>query len=91
MRHDTVHEVTKDEFTVAEKVHEIFHRLMEKPVIYFSELFRQARNKFEAITTFLALLELIRMKEVLVCQHSHFGEIEIARNARQATVNDGPA
>ncbi|MBI3315998.1 MAG: segregation/condensation protein A [Candidatus Omnitrophica bacterium] len=80
-----VHEVMKDEFTVAEKVHEIFHRLVKEPVIYFSGLFKAAKNKFEVITTFLALLELIRLKEVKIAQSERFGEIEISRNVSVAS------
>ena len=78
---DTFHEVTKDECTVADKVHEIFHRLAKEPKILFSALFRSARNRVEVITTFLAVLELIRVKEIMARQDSAFGEIEITRNA----------
>ncbi|MBI3252983.1 MAG: segregation/condensation protein A [Candidatus Omnitrophica bacterium] len=77
---DSFHSIEKDEFTVAEKVHELFHRLAKEPVVYFSALFRSAKNKFEVITTFLALLELVRMKEVTVRQSGHFDEIEILRS-----------
>ncbi|OIO38924.1 MAG: hypothetical protein AUJ71_01855 [Candidatus Omnitrophica bacterium CG1_02_49_16] len=77
------HRVEKDEFTVAEKVHEIFHRLIKEPTIYFSHLFKSAKNKFEVITTFLAILELIRLKEVRIRQENHFAEIEITRNVVQ--------
>jgi segregation and condensation protein A len=80
---DTIHEVQKDEFTVAEKVHEIFHRLVREPKIYFSSLFKSAKNKFEVITTFLAILELIRLKEVKIHQGDHYSDIEIARNIRE--------
>ena len=76
------HEVMKDEFTVAEKVHEIFHRLVKEPVIYFNALFKASKNKFEVITTFLALLELIRLREVKIEQKGHFGDIEITRIIR---------
>lgn len=79
---DKAHEVNKDEFSIAEKVHEIFHRLVREPVIYFTEFFKSAKNKFEVITTFLAILELIRLKEVTITQSDHFGEIEIRRNVR---------
>lgn len=78
------HEVEKDEFSVSEKVHEIFHRLVQQPKIYFSELFKKARNKYEIITTFLAILELIRLKEVVARQSARFGEIEIERNIKEA-------
>lgn len=76
------HQVVKDEFTVADKVHELLHRLVKEPVIYFKTLFAAARNKMEAITTFLAVLELVRLKEAYVSQSDVFGEIEIGRNIR---------
>ena len=89
MPQDVVHEVTKDEFTVAEKVHQIFHILAKRSSIRFSELFRSARNKNEVITTFLALLELIRLREVLAHQHAHFEDIEISRNPRSIEPANG--
>ncbi len=79
---ESFHQIVKDEFTVAEKVHEIFHRLIKEPTIHFSGLFKAAKNKLEVITIFLAILELIRLKEVLIRQLGHFGEIEISRNVR---------
>ncbi len=77
---ENFHQVVKDEYTVAEKVQEIFQRLTRQPVLFFSRLFTGAKNKFEVITTFLAVLELIRMKEIAVRQSDHFGEIEITKN-----------
>lgn len=73
-------EVVRDEYTVEEKVHELFHLLVEKPVLYFKEIFEKAKNKMEIIAIFLALLELIRIKEVVVRQRQLFGAIEIIRN-----------
>jgi len=78
---DVFHEVVKDEFTVSEKIHDILHIMVEEPKIFFTELFKKAKSKFEIIIIFLALLELIRLKEVAVMQMTPFGEIEIARNA----------
>jgi chromatin segregation and condensation protein Rec8/ScpA/Scc1 (kleisin family) len=43
-------------------------------------LFEKAKNKFEIIVTFLSILELIRLKEIIVRQKTMFGEIEILRN-----------
>ncbi len=74
------YEVIKDEFTVEGKVHELLHRFMESSRIKLSSLFSQARSKLEIIATFLAVLELIRLKEVLVVQKNVFGDIEIFRN-----------
>lgn len=89
------HEIVKDEYTVAEKIHEIIHRLVQTPLIRFSKLFKTARNKIEAITIFLAILELTRMKEVVIKQDSQFGEIEISKNiqavAARPPVEETPA
>ncbi len=76
---DTFHPIIKDEFTVAEKVSEIIERLKKETKIYFSRLFKSAKHKQEVITIFLALLELIKQKQVLIRQDDHFGEIEISR------------
>lgn len=74
------YEVIKDEFTVEGKVHDLLHLFMERPRMSLSELFLKARSKLEMIATFLAVLELIRLKEILVVQKSVFGEIEVFRN-----------
>lgn len=77
---DVFHKVIKDEFTVSEKIHDIIHMLVEKKKLVFTELFKAAKSKFEIITIFLAILELIKIREILVIQHMAFGEIEIVRN-----------
>lgn len=74
------YKVIKDEFTVEEKMHDIFHTLVKNETIKFKDLFKDAKNKSEIITTFLALLELIRLREVLVTQSRVFGNIKIERN-----------
>lgn len=74
------YEVIKDEFTIEEKVHEILHLLLVSSSIRISELFGKAKNKIEIIVTFLAILELIRLKEILARQRDLFAEIEITRN-----------
>jgi segregation and condensation protein A len=77
---EAFHKVVKDEFTVSEKIHDILHMLCDRKTILFTELFRAAKNKFEVITIFLAILELIKIREIGVRQLATFGEIEIIRN-----------
>jgi Uncharacterized conserved protein len=77
---EAFHKIIKDEFTVSEKIHDVLHMICEKKVILFTDLFKAARNKFEVITIFLAILELIKVREVVVRQLTSFGEIEIVRN-----------
>ncbi len=76
---DVFHEVIKDEFTVSQKMHDILHMMVEGPSMLFMDLFKAAKSKREMITTFLALLELIRLKAVIVKQSSPFSDIEIIR------------
>jgi segregation and condensation protein A len=77
---EVFYEVIKDEFTVEEKIHQILHLLLVEPSLAISELFKEAKNKIEIVVSFLAILELIRMKEIVVFQKEPFQEIEISRN-----------
>ena len=77
---EVFYEVIKDEFTVEEKVHQILHLMLVETGVSISELFSKAKNKMELIVIFLAILELIRLKEIVARQKEIFGEIEISRN-----------
>jgi segregation and condensation protein A len=77
---EVFYQVIKDEFTVEEKVHNILHLLLEKNSVTLSGLFEQTKSKVEIVVTFLAVLELIRMKEIVALQNELFSEIEIRRN-----------
>lgn len=88
---DTFHKIIKDEFTVEEKMHDIFHTLVKRSTIWLTELFKKAKSKLEIITTFLALLELIRLKEIIIRQRDLFGEIEIVQNKELMEPKFGPA
>jgi segregation and condensation protein A len=50
----------------------------EGKALRFSELFADVVSRVEIVVTFLALLELIRLKQVRVTQTDPFGEIELA-------------
>jgi len=77
---DIFYSVVKDEFTLEEKIHTILHQLLLKNSLRLAELFAQAKNKIEIIVTFLSILELIRLKEIVAVQKELFGEIEVVRN-----------
>ena len=62
---EVFYEVIKDEFTVEEKIHQLLHLLLVKPTLAISKLFAEAKNKIEIVVSFLAILELIRMKEIV--------------------------
>ncbi|MBF0619650.1 MAG: segregation/condensation protein A [Candidatus Omnitrophica bacterium] len=85
-----VYEVVPEEHTVEKKVHLILHILVERSRIFLKELFENAHNKMEVIVTFMAILELCRMKELVVAQKRLFSDIEIIRNTENIVVVQQP-
>lgn len=73
------HEIIRDEFTVEQKMAALRARLTQAARVPFSQLFEAAKNKLEVITTFLALLELIRQGVLVARQGELFGEIVVLR------------
>lgn len=86
---DIFYEVIKDEFTVEQKMHEIMHLLTLDNAVTLDNLFAKSKNKLEIVAVFLAVLELIRLKEIIVRQKALFGSIEIIRHAKD--INLKPA
>jgi len=82
---EVFYEVIKDEFTIEEKVHSLLHLLLVESSVRVSTLFAKAKHKLEVIVTFLAILELVRMKEVMLRQTGLFDDIEISRNKNNIT------
>ena len=70
-------EIVDDQWSVSEKIVVIRQRLGEAGRLKFSELFEGSGSRGEVVATFLALLELIRLKHLLASQGEVFGEIEI--------------
>jgi hypothetical protein len=64
---------------VSEKIELVLKVISERSTVRFSELFETAANRWEVICTFLALLELIRLKQLACTQPEPFAEIEIGR------------
>jgi segregation and condensation protein A len=72
-------DVFEDRWTVSEKIELVMKTLTERPRVRFSELFASAMSRTEVVVTFLALLELIRLKQLVVAQTEPFAEIDICR------------
>ncbi|MGN6387271.1 MAG: segregation and condensation protein A, partial [Verrucomicrobiota bacterium] len=68
----------EEKWTVSEKIELLAGLLKERKRMRFSEVFEQIEHRSEAIVTFLALLELIRLKQLRVEQAEPFAEIEIS-------------
>jgi segregation and condensation protein A len=74
-------DIFEDKWTVSEKIELLMRVLSERPGVRFSELFEGVTSRSEVVVTFLALLELIRLKQLAAVQREPFGEIEICRVA----------
>lgn len=70
-------EVPRDRFTVAERAGLIRDLLLLHPRLRFAEIFSDNATKMEVVVTFLALLDLMKAKDVYVRQETQFGEIYI--------------
>ena len=73
-------EIPKDNFTVVEKAKHIRDTIKEKETLHFEELFDERASTPEIVTTFQALLELLRNQIVTVEQEALFGTIIIRKN-----------
>jgi len=70
--------VAKEEISVNEKMEDILALLLSRSSpLYFSQLFQSAWSRAEMVVTFLAILELIKQKRILIRQPRNFDEIEI--------------
>ena len=72
---EKVSKITKDPIPLSRKVMEIYRTLKQKSKIFFSKLYDKKTSKLEIITTFLAVLELVKMKRINAFQEKQFGEI----------------
>jgi segregation and condensation protein A len=77
-------EIFEDKWTVSEKMEFVLATISARTAVKFSELFATAANRSEVVCTFLALLELIRLKQLQCLQPEPFDEIEICRAAPPA-------
>src|SRR5579862_899203 len=78
-KRDDPRDIFEDKWTVSEKIEYVMKTLAERSRVTFSELFAEAASRSEVVCTFLALLELIRLKQLVCVQPEPFAEIEIGR------------
>jgi segregation and condensation protein A len=71
-------DIFEDRWTVSEKIEFIRQVVTTRARMRFSDLFAQTTSRSEVVVTFLALLELIRLKQLVATQPKAFGEIEVA-------------
>jgi segregation and condensation protein A len=73
------HEIEAEGPSVEDRMVELVAMIGEGESLEFLALFETLETKAEMITTFLALLELVRLKQVRVYQRGMFGAIRVFR------------
>ena len=71
-------EIEPDRLSVAQRIAEVLERMAAGGELRFEELFRGAREVGDVVVTFLAVLELVRLRLVRIWQTEAFGEIRVA-------------
>lgn len=82
-------DVFEDKWTVSDKIDHLLKLLKDRPRLRFSDLFADNTSRLEVVTTFLALLELIRLKVLTAVQPEPFSEIEIGAIATALPASNG--
>ena len=81
-------EIPKDVYTVRDKIKHIRERITIKDSMKFDELFEEDAAIPEVVTTFQALLELLKHQFVLVEQEELFSTITIKKNPNRSEDED---
>lgn len=68
-----------DKYKVEDKMEELLERFKSSEVIEFNNLMKESTCKLETVVTFLALLELIKIRTIQVFQDESFSNILIKR------------
>lgn len=69
--------VTKALYNINDKINYIKDLIFLENKISFNKIFEESNSKVEIVVTFLAVLELIKSKDIKVLQDNIFGEITI--------------
>jgi segregation and condensation protein A len=73
-------EMSPEEVSIEQKMADLRRLLLVHDTLLFSAFFENALSKQHLIVTFLALLELVRLKEVWIHQRRVFGDIRIRKS-----------
>ena len=85
----TTGEINAEQVTVADRMEFILRRFNDKPDFLFSELFESTTTVTTIVATFLAVLELTRLGEILIEQERAFSDIRCQRGTNTGfTFND---
>jgi segregation and condensation protein A len=74
---DAVHEVMLEKITMREKMTLLLDQLRTQGKILFESLFAEVTTRMEVVVTFLAMLELVKVRAIRIFQEEATGPIQI--------------
>jgi segregation and condensation protein A len=74
---DVVHEVMLEKITMREKMTLLLDHLRTQGKILFDSLFAEVTTRMEVVVTFLAMLELVKVRAIRIFQEEATGPIQI--------------
>ena len=80
---EEIAEIELEEMSVKEKIMELMEKLLEKESFAFHMLFKDVVRRTELILTFLAILEMARLRIINIFQNEKFGPIQISIAVRR--------
>ncbi len=83
-----IHEITAEQLSVADRVSQILAALQGQQSLAFNELFAGQVNRHEVIVTFLAMLELVKLRLVHLLQSQRFGAIWLTPAVGEVVAED---
>jgi segregation and condensation protein A len=71
------HQIDFERISITDRIHQLTDILKVKPSVAFDELFAGARTRADLIVTFLALLEMTRLRMTRIAQETPYAQIHI--------------
>ena len=78
------YELNREQINLDEQKAMILRSFDMQGLLRFSYLLANLKSKIEVVVTFLAILELVRMRKIIVIQSEVFGEMEIQKIEAEA-------
>ena len=85
---ERIHEVTLDTISVREKMSFLLDELRRRGKVIFQSLFETATSRLEVVVTFLAMLELVKIRAIRVWQEERIGPVVIELAAAIGDIQD---
>jgi segregation and condensation protein A len=89
LKHQAIYRVVPDSVTVEQKIETIRANLARRSEVLFTELFNGEFTKIEIIVTFLALLEMIKLGELVARQMLHGADIWLYKPGAGSYIDAG--